>query len=67
MATDTPSATDLVPIGEAVRMTGLSASTLRNYGDQGRLTVYRTPSGQRRFLRTEVETLLTPPNRRDAA
>lgn len=48
---------ELVSIGEAGRILGVSADTLRRWGDAGRLKVVRTLGGQRRFRRDEIESL----------
>ncbi|MBK5930894.1 IS607 family transposase [Halochromatium salexigens] len=53
-----------VPSREASKILGLHANTLRKYADEGRISTYRTASGQRRFdvdsyLGATVETTPT--------
>lgn len=59
-----------IPVGEATRLLGVSPATLRRWADAGRLTVFTTPGGHRRFERSAVLALLprvaprsTPRNR----
>lgn len=49
--------TELVSIGEAGRLLGVSADTLRRWDAAGKLTAVRTIGGQRRFRRDEIEAL----------
>ncbi|HXH20916.1 MAG TPA: helix-turn-helix domain-containing protein [Dehalococcoidia bacterium] len=44
-----------VSIGEAARLIGVSEPTLRKWTDSGRIAVFRTPGGHRRYLRSEIE------------
>lgn len=53
--------TELISIGEAARISGLSIETLRRYDAAGHITALRTPGGQRRFVRAEIEELFTAP------
>jgi excisionase family DNA binding protein len=46
-------------IGEVAKCFGVAVSTVRNWELKGHLTAIRTPGGQRRFRRTDVEALLT--------
>ena len=48
-------APDLIPIGEAARMLGVSVDTLRRWEAAGHIDATRTPTGQRRFAITEIE------------
>lgn len=50
---------DLLPIGPASHVAGLSPATLRKYDKDGLIEVFRTPSGQRRFRRGDMQNLLT--------
>lgn len=50
---------EFIPIGEASLASGFSISTLRRWEKQGRITVYRTPAGHRRYRRSDIESLLT--------
>ena len=45
-------------LGEVCRALEINEATLRQWADRGRLPVYRTPGGHRRFLREDVEALL---------
>lgn len=46
-------------LGPASRMLGVDPGTLRRWADDGRIVVYTTPGGHRRFDRTAVERLAT--------
>lgn len=45
-------------LGAVSRALGITNATLRQWADRGRLPVYRTPGGHRRFLREDVEALM---------
>ncbi len=47
-----------VTLGEATRILGVSAGTLRRWSDDGRLPVFVTPGGHRRFNGPALERLL---------
>lgn len=49
---------DWVGLSEASRVLGVSAATLRRWSDAGRLRVFTTPGGHRRFSRTALDQLL---------
>lgn len=59
--TETQSEEDVpdLTVSEAARIARLSVDTIRRYSDSGKLRSFRTPSNQRRFLRSDVEALLT--------
>jgi excisionase family DNA binding protein len=40
---------------EAARYLGISLATVRRWSDAGHLDYYRTPGGQRRFSREQLE------------
>lgn len=42
-------------VGEAAKLIGVSEPTLRKWTDSGRIAVFRTPGGHRRYLRIELE------------
>lgn len=42
-------------ISEAAAQLGVSLSTIRRWSDAGVLSCYRTPGGQRRFSREQLE------------
>jgi len=45
-------------ISEAAQVLGVSLSTVRRWSDAGVLPSYRTPGGQRRFSRDQLEDFL---------
>ncbi|MEK6720665.1 MAG: helix-turn-helix domain-containing protein [Chloroflexota bacterium] len=49
---------DWITLGEATRILGVSAGTLRRWSDAGRLSVFVTPGGHRRFNRPALQRLL---------
>ena len=49
---------DLVPVGTIAECFGVSSQTIRNWGNQGLLTIHRTAGGHRRCSLEEVEKLL---------
>lgn len=48
-------AEDLLPIGEAARLLGVSVETVRRWDRDGLINSTRTLGGQRRFSRSEIE------------
>lgn len=55
---DTDRKSDLLPIGTVAAAFAVSVTTVRAWEKAGKLTAIRTPGGQRRFLRAEVDALL---------
>jgi excisionase family DNA binding protein len=49
---------DWLGLSEASRLLGVSPATLRRWSDAGRLRVFTTPGGHRRFSRNALERLL---------
>lgn len=49
---------DWMSLSEASRVLGVSPATLRRWSDAGRLRVFTTPGGHRRFSRSALERLL---------
>jgi excisionase family DNA binding protein len=45
-------------VGQAAEYLGVSAASLRNWSDQGKVPVYRTPGGQRRYRVTDLEKFI---------
>ena len=48
----------LMPIGEVAELFGVTVGTVRRWDKTGRIESLRTPTGHRRFRRTDVEALL---------
>jgi excisionase family DNA binding protein len=51
----TTPAGDWINLSEAALILGVHPATVRNWSDKGRLPVYRTSGGHRRYKRSEVE------------
>jgi excisionase family DNA binding protein len=51
----TTAAGEWINLREAALILGVHPATVRNWSDQGRLPVYRTSGGHRRYKRSEVE------------
>jgi excisionase family DNA binding protein len=49
---------DWIPLSEASRVLGVSPATLRRWSDAGRVRVFTTPGGHRRFSRSALQRLL---------
>lgn len=47
-------------LSDAAAIIGVHPETLRRWADAGKVRSFRTPGGQRRFDRVDVENLLTP-------
>jgi excisionase family DNA binding protein len=45
-------------VGEAAAYLGVSAASLRKWSDDGFVPVYRTPGGQRRFSRRDLDEFM---------
>ncbi len=43
---------------QAARYLGVSLATVRRWADAGHLPYYRTPGGQRRFSRTQLDNFI---------
>jgi excisionase family DNA binding protein len=54
-----PEAATWLSLGPASRLVGVDPDTLRRWADEGRIDVYVTPGGHRRFERRAVERLVT--------
>jgi excisionase family DNA binding protein len=56
---------------QAARYLGVSLATIRRWTDAGHISCYRTPGGQRRFSREQLDTFITavatPAGRRAAS
>jgi excisionase family DNA binding protein len=51
----TTASNEWISLREAATILGVHPATVRNWSDQGRLPVYRTSGGHRRYKRSEVE------------
>lgn len=51
-ASDTPD--EMLSVGQAAKLIGVSVSTLQRWDRAGLLAAYRTPSNQRRYSRSEL-------------
>jgi excisionase family DNA binding protein len=58
VARPTPNDPDWIGLSEASRVLGVSPATLRRWSDAGRVRVFTTPGGHRRFSRRALERLL---------
>lgn len=47
-------------LSDAAAIIGVHPETLRRWADAGKVRTFRTPGGQRRFYRADVENLLIP-------
>lgn len=56
---DTYGDSEYLAIGETAARLGVSVATIRRWDERGALPSVRTPGGQRRFRRADVEALLT--------
>jgi len=48
----------LLNVGEAATYLGVSAASLRSWSDRGLVPSYRTPGGQRRYSRDDLERFI---------
>jgi excisionase family DNA binding protein len=48
----------LLSVGEAAEFLGVSTSSLRKWSDQGLVPMYRTPGGQRRYSRADLQRFI---------
>ncbi|HWC30161.1 MAG TPA: helix-turn-helix domain-containing protein [Dehalococcoidia bacterium] len=56
-----------VSLARACEILGADESTLRRWADAGRLRVYRTPGGHRRFSLSDLESMVAGDNRHRGA
>ncbi len=50
-------------VGEASRALGVDPDTLRRWSDTGKIAVFQTPGGHRRFTRDSIQAMLPRPRR----
>ena len=48
----------LLNVGEAATYLGVSAASLRTWSDKGLVPSYRTPGGQRRYSRDDLDRFI---------
>jgi excisionase family DNA binding protein len=48
---------------QAARYLGVSLATIRRWTDAGHISCYRTPGGQRRFARAQLDDFITSMHR----
>lgn len=48
----------LLNVGEAAAYLGVSAASLRTWSDRGYVPSYRTPGGQRRYSRADLDRFI---------
>lgn len=53
-----PTDDEWLPLGEASRLLGVNADSLRRWADEGRVDVFTTPGGHRRFARRSLDRLM---------
>ena len=51
---------ELLSVGKAAGLLNVHPDTLKRWERAGRIVAYRTPTGHRRFRRSDVERLLEP-------
>lgn len=51
---------DVLSTTEAALVLHVHETTVKKWADAGHLPCWRTPGGQRRFRRADVEALMTP-------
>lgn len=56
--THTSQPDELIPIGDVARLLGVTIPTVRNWEKGGKIAAVRTPGGQRRFRRSDVDALI---------
>jgi excisionase family DNA binding protein len=52
---------DWLALGEASRILGVDPDTLRRWADSGKVEVFTTPGGHRRFMRSSIDAMLPRP------
>ena len=57
---------DVLTLGAASKILGVDPDTLRRWADAGKIDVFTTPGGHRRFPRSAVEAMLPRPRARRA-
>lgn len=55
-----PETDDLLTAGQAADVLQVEIGTVRRWANAGKLPFWRTPGGQRRFRRSDLESLMRP-------
>ena len=63
IATTNPDEMEYISPAEASHIASLTTKTLTRMADAGTIRAKKLPSGHRRYLRSDVEALLTPSER----
>lgn len=56
--THTPHEHEWLTLSDASKLLGVHPATLRQWSDEGKVRIFRTPGGHRRFSRTDIERML---------
>ncbi|HYM68873.1 MAG TPA: helix-turn-helix domain-containing protein [bacterium] len=59
--------TEWLTLGEAARVLGVDETTLRGWADAGKVRVFRTPGGHRRFNASDLDALVSARPRGEGA
>ena len=54
---------NLLTIGQACKLLGVSEATLRNWTDEGRIKAFVTPGGHRRYVESELRSFIAAQSR----
>jgi excisionase family DNA binding protein len=58
MATESETTARLLNVGQAAEYLGVSAASLRKWSNDGLVATYRTPGGQRRYARDDLDQFI---------
>ena len=58
MAAASAESQDWITLSEASKLLGVHPATLRQWSDEGKVRIFRTPGGHRRFSRPDIERML---------
>lgn len=56
--TNTAQEHEWLTLSDASKLLGVHPATLRQWSDEGKVRIFRTPGGHRRFSRTDIERML---------
>lgn len=60
-------AAEYLTVGEAAALCDVHPDTIRRWESRGRISAMRTPTGHRRYLRADVQSLISPAPEREAS